>query len=473
MKGMYIKKMAACIAAVLIVSAVPVLPISAEETESQVALRIDRVELSPNDVPEDRTVSVNVQVSENQKGFLAAEFGISYDSRLTLKEVHKDIIGDAFQYKCNPEENFIWFSGASSFGSEVASRDKATIVTLDFELPESYSNNDQYLISFDWSKNGKHAFWYTDKRVNDIDALKMNSHNGQIWLPAADSAKLNQQELQMNQGESYQLEVLNSAGGGYWISSDPQVLNVSQTGVVTANKPGVATIYCITSTGQTLSCEVTVTTYFYFVMKANDPDPVNISSSSQVVYLEYPDANATVLWFSDNPNAVTIENGRVKVIGEGEAMITAICNGVALQKKIAVDFSGSAPQETPTETTEETTTEPTEETTEPTEEITEPTEEITEPTEEPTEPTEEITEPTEEITEPPVVIKHGDVNGDNEIDIIDVLQLNKALLGVYTLTPEQRTICDVYTDSSITDRDAMTLLRYIVRLVETIPVLPE
>jgi len=531
------RKMAALLALALSVSSLPYSPVSAEE--AQIALRLDRVELSPesvatlgsyggyeeriqrmqaeidaiqqelatnqfteeerqkkeNDIlqkqasiaswdaerqkPENqRVIPVNLQISGNTNGFIASEFGITYDSRLTLRDIQKDVVGDAFQYVCNENENLIWFSGASSFGSEVASRDNATVMTLYFQLPEDYKTNDQFVINFAWEGHGKQAFWYSDRNQNDIAALKGNSHNGQIWLPSADSARLSHQEVQMNQGDTFQLGVENVSGNCYWFSGNTEVASISQEGVVTALKPGVATIYCVsTATGQTLTCEVTVTTYYYYVMKENDFDPVPITTTAQIVYLEYPNPPAEVTWFTSNPSVATVEKGRVRGLSDGIAMITALCNGVAYMKSVEVNLSGTSTTQ-PTETlpVDEPPVDPQPIETVPTEPETPPI--VTEEPETPpieTDPPATETEYIEPTISPhaPVEGYYGDIDGDTTVSIADVLNLNQALLGLTSIDDSKKAAADIYQDGSINDKDSLTLLKYLVDIVTYIPVIPQ
>lgn len=121
-------------------------------------------------------------------------------------------------------------------------------------------------------------------------------------------------------------------------------------------------------------------------------------------------------------------------------------NGISLS-----EYYGSAP--TPTEP--KTTTEPTTENSEP-EETTGPM-----PTTEPT------TEPTSQ--NPATSVRYGDVNQDETIDIMDVIALNKFLLGSASLDETQKVAADVDLNEAIEATDSLNILKYVVEIIPALP----
>ena len=62
----------------------------------------------------------------------------------------------------------------------------------------------------------------------------------------------------------------------------------------------------------------------------------------------------------------------------------------------------------------------------------------------------------------------GDVTGDTKIDILDVVTINKAVLGKESLTNEQIKAIDFNGNGKPDASDSLTLMKYIVGLIETL-----
>lgn len=91
------------------------------------------------------------------------------------------------------------------------------------------------------------------------------------------------------------------------------------------------------------------------------------------------------------------------------------------------------------------------------------------PTEPTTEPTTETTEPTVET--PPVDdTEYGDVNCDGEVNVLDVIVLNNNLLSGKAMEPQGEINADVDLDGVPTAADSLLILKYIINLVEKLPI---
>ena len=66
------------------------------------------------------------------------------------------------------------------------------------------------------------------------------------------------------------------------------------------------------------------------------------------------------------------------------------------------------------------------------------------------------------------VLQSGDVNGDNEIDIRDVIMINQAIFGKVTLTDEQSKAADINGNGMPDAEDSLSVLKYIVKIIDTL-----
>lgn len=94
-----------------------------------------------------------------------------------------------------------------------------------------------------------------------------------------------------------------------------------------------------------------------------------------------------------------------------------------------------------------------------------------------TTPAEDEQDTTEITTEPQAtgaagtnVVEYGDVNVDSKVDILDVIALNKSLLGGDLLTDAGAANADVDQDGLPTSADSLTILKYTVNIVKELPV---
>ena len=98
---------------------------------------------------------------------------------------------------------------------------------------------------------------------------------------------------------------------------------------------------------------------------------------------------------------------------------------------------------------------------------TKPTEGKTEPTEGKTEPSEKETKPT---SAPDTKAVYGDVNLDGDVDILDIIVLNRALLGAASLSDDAAANADVDKDKKPTPADSLNIMKYLVGLIAALPV---
>ncbi|MBR4319843.1 MAG: dockerin type I repeat-containing protein [Oscillospiraceae bacterium] len=70
------------------------------------------------------------------------------------------------------------------------------------------------------------------------------------------------------------------------------------------------------------------------------------------------------------------------------------------------------------------------------------------------------------VNPPETMTAKGDATGDGEVNILDVISLNKAVMGKEDLTEEQLQAIDFNQNGKPDADEALTLLKYIVGLIE-------
>lgn len=179
------------------------------------------------------------------------------------------------------------------------------------------------------------------------------------------------------------------------------------------------------------------------------------------IYGMYIDGDTLYYAISDSPGgAVTrcsVQLGDLPGLGTQEASTEP-----ETKPTEALTEPVTEPTEAPTEPETEPTDAPTEPATDPTEAPTEPETEPTEaPTEPETEPTAAPTEPTEALTEAPAE-PSGDLNGDGAVTVTDVIFLQRYLLCLSPLTPEEATCADLLPDGTVDIFDLAMLKRLLL-----------
>lgn len=75
-------------------------------------------------------------------------------------------------------------------------------------------------------------------------------------------------------------------------------------------------------------------------------------------------------------------------------------------------------------------------------------------------------DPTITINPVPSDVVTGDANGDTELDILDVIAINKAVLGKEEFTEKQTKSADINNDGVVDANDSLMLMKHIVGLVD-------
>ena len=290
------------------------------------------------------------------------------------------------------------------------------------------------------------------------------------------------------EGELFSAEILDTAYYASW-----GVDNKLETGDAVFGDRTTDRCSAVTFPGILSGAEILLTPCD---AKASDKEQAVITAKKDItVYVGLDNRVETVpAWLGDFEQirtAVTTSNDVVfglfrKNLKSGESLNLG-ANGQSYQCMNYLVFLTDTVLEEPTEEPTEAPTEaPTNEPTEvPTEQPTEaptdaPTEPATQapsekPTDAPTEtPTQAPTEmptdaPTQEPTEQ-TAIDYGNVNLDSGVDIMDVILINRYLLGSLDLTATQKLNADVDRNGKLDTTDSLNILKFVVELVPSLPV---
>ena len=70
-------------------------------------------------------------------------------------------------------------------------------------------------------------------------------------------------------------------------------------------------------------------------------------------------------------------------------------------------------------------------------------------------------------------VAYGDVNTDNVVDLRDTIVLNKYLANIIQFSDVQTANADCYKDGNLDEKDASTLMQFVISLIQDIPVIEE
>jgi hypothetical protein len=153
--------------------------------------------------------------------------------------------------------------------------------------------------------------------------------------------------------------------------------------------------------------------------------------------------------------ALAVNAGDTVTLGTNGQSASCVNYTVFLTEKAEEETTTEATTTETTTSTEETTEETTAQTTASTEETTAESSETT--------ATETVTPDTDEVL-------YGDVNVDGKVTIADILTLNKNLLCGESMSAQGTLNADVDGDGKPTSTDALNILKYLIMIIDTLPV---
>ena len=224
---------------------------------------------------------------------------------------------------------------------------------------------------------------------------------------------LNQSAVELKRGETVRLSILDDTTGKsaeninpVWISSDPSVASVDKTGLVTGEKVGETEIIVYFADIQ-LPCKVTV-----LPGSVNDEPAIStenaILDEGDVLTLTVKNYTGNITWVSSDAKCVTVKDGIVTAVAEGTATVYAI---LSTGQNLAAEISVRGVQ----------------------------------------------------------VSLYGDTDENGQVTLLDVILLNKNLLGLEQLSAVARKNADVNLDKTINNTDSLYILQSLVSLI-SIPI---
>lgn len=146
------------------------------------------------------------------------------------------------------------------------------------------------------------------------------------------SVELNKTTVSVKAGSTYQLKATVSPENATnkkvkWKSSDTSIVKVSSSGKITAVKPGTAKITCTTvKSGKSVTCTVKVKHVYISSVKITKSSADLAYGKTLTLKTKIKPSNATstkLTWTSSNTKVATVDqNGKVKAVGEGKALIS-------------------------------------------------------------------------------------------------------------------------------------------------------
>ena len=328
----------------------------------------------------------------------------------------------------------ISFDGTGNFGSYQEFTCNVPAITGVHNLYLKYTGGEGYLLNVDWFTFGKERIPVNGRLVQDLRV--QDAENASAWKIAFDSA----------------------AGSpvfgdrDFTFTSIPEVLNGSEAILTACNSKNytaddLATFVAAEDLTLYVGLDNRVEAVPAWMSGYTKTDMTAVSSNDVIFEIYQTDVKAgTLVQLGSNGQSYQCVNYIVNVASAGEMTTTT---------ETTTTETATTTLETTLETTTETSTEAT--TTTETETTSVSSAEISS--------TEETTTETTALT----VKLYGDVTDNDEVNLLDVIGLNKNLLGIEILTPQGVRNADVDLNGRVDGSDSLLILKSIVSLV-TLPV---
>jgi uncharacterized protein YjdB len=137
-------------------------------------------------------------------------------------------------------------------------------------------------------------------------------------------------ELRINESKVlyYNIEPVELSSLVTWISSDERIATVDNNGKITGVSNGKTTIKGMYGDKEIIcNVKVVIPVDSLNISKTNTTIKINQTEQLQLTILPTTAINQDITWESNNTNVVTVDNGTIKGISEGEAIVSASVDG--------------------------------------------------------------------------------------------------------------------------------------------------
>ena len=368
-------------------------------------LTIAAVQTTMESLAEDASVAVDVTLGNNPDGFLATSFGISYDPALTLEYVESRQAAGKAHCSAINADKHLVWFSGASAGADTAGTEDAETI---FILHFTLPEDAAAGQSFPVTFQWNNA----DQKQGYWHTADRTNVIGGVQANAVNgSITISDPDLPTLSDDVLTLSVGDtkqlsvSNADSVMWQSSNQNIAEVSGGLVTAKAEGTCTIYAIT--GSTLlSCSLTVTKDATY--DVTEKTTVYLRDPEKQVTLTHPETESGCIWLSMDTRIVAVDNGTLRGISNGTAQVVCSCGTANHIVQVIVEY-------------------------------------------------------------PAATSGTGDVTLDNEVNILDVLALNRNLLIGETLSSPQQLAADVDLNTHINFADSLNILKHVIGLIQELP----
>ena len=179
-----------------------------------------------------------------------------------------------------------------------------------------------------------------DSGIFDTCNITVYNENNFVADNSISKLKVLSENITININENQEIKVFNPNNEKItWESDDNLVVNVSENGIITGIKEGI-TYITITSNSKIIKkIKVTVNEAQPIIKIINNIKNLNINEEITLITQITPEkfSNKKVIWKSSNNDIISVKNGKIKALKEGNAIITASIEDTLVSDSINIE----------------------------------------------------------------------------------------------------------------------------------------